>query len=419
MRRVVWLLVLAATVAVAGEGITLGEYRGRREALRKEIKGGVILLVGAREGDHGDIRTGFFQEPNFRYLTGWVEPGAVLVITPGEEMLFIPRRDPEQEKWTGPKADPADDGIREITGFDFVEPSETFESRLPELIGSAADVYTLTGQPYAERLRALLPLRELKDAGSAIARLRMMKSKAELALMRRSVEATIAAHRAAWKRMKPGLFEYQIAATMMEVYRDAGCERDAYAPIVGSGPNSTVLHYSSNRRRFDAGEVVLMDVGAECSGYAADITRTVPAGGRFTERQREIYKIVLGAQKAVIGAVKPGMTLNRNGPNSLYQIAYDYIDSHGADSEGHSLGRYFTHGIGHHIGLDVHDANDPARPLAAGMVITVEPGIYIPEESIGIRIEDMVLVTEDGGEVLSSALPKEPKQIERAVRKGS
>jgi Xaa-Pro aminopeptidase len=274
-------------------------------------------------------------------------------------------------------------------------------------------------RPDAAKLQATLPLREFADVETVVARLRMTKSEAELTLIRRSIDATMAAHRAAWERMAPGLHEYQIAATMSAVYFDAGCARHAYGPIVGSGPNSVILHYDRNSRRFDAGELVLMDVGAECDRYAADITRTVPASERFSERQREIYRIVLGAQEAVIAAVKPGMSLGKSGSNSLYRVAVDYIDSHGTDQNGDSLSKYFTHGIGHHIGLDVHDAADPSVALAPGMVITVEPGVYIPEENIGIRIEDMVLVTEDGAEVLTSDLPKGIQEIEKAIRKGS
>ena len=202
---------------------------------------------------------------------------------------------------------------------------------------------------------------------------------------------------------------------MVGTYLMDGCRRSAYAPIVGSGPNSTTLHYSRNSRRMDEGEVVVMDVAAECENYASDITRTVPANGKFTARQREIYEIVLGAQRAAIAAVKPGMTLTKKTPNNLYQIAYDYINTHGKDLHGEPLGKYFTHGLSHHVGLDVHDESDTTAPLKAGMVITIEPGIYIPEENIGVRIEDVVLVTETGAKVLSGALPVDPDEIERVI----
>jgi len=161
---------------------------------------------------------------------------------------------------------------------------------------------------------------------------------------------------------------------------------------------------------------VVMDVGAECSDYATDVTRTVPANGKFSARQREIYEIVLGAQKAAIAAIKPGMKMRGEG-ESLQKIAFDYINSHGKDLHGQPLGKYFVHGLGHHVGLDVHDPSDPNSALKAGMVITIEPGIYIPEENIGVRIEDTLLVTENGAKNLSGTLPREPGEIEKLVGK--
>jgi Xaa-Pro aminopeptidase len=160
----------------------------------------------------------------------------------------------------------------------------------------------------------------------------------------------------------------------------------------------------------DRGELLLMDVGAECAGYAADITRTIPVGARFTGRQREIYEVVLGAQNAVIASIKPGVALGE-----LTKTAREYINTHGKDLHGEPLGKYFTHGVSHHVGLDVHDATDFSQPLAEGNVITVEPGIYIPEENIGIRIEDMVQVTKDGARLMSGALPRDPGEIEKAL----
>ena len=160
---------------------------------------------------------------------------------------------------------------------------------------------------------------------------------------------------------------------------------------------------------------MVLDVGAQFSGYSADITRTIPANGKFTPRQREIYEIVLGAQNAAISAVKPGAQLCRKGDNSLFKIAYDYINTHGKDKQGKPLGQYFIHGLGHHIGLNVHDVGDTCRRLEPGMVITIEPGIYIPEENLGVRIEDDVLVTETGGKVLSEKLTRDPSEIERIM----
>jgi Xaa-Pro aminopeptidase len=413
MRLSGFLVALAAAQAYLCAAPAL--YQHRREDLRKTLKNGVTVLIGRGAHDSADLRSGFYQEPNFYYLTGWLEPGAILLLMPDGETIFIPRRDPDEEIWTGPKHGPDDPDVRALTGIDRVLPAESFEAEFRKAMESYPKLYGLADRPEAAKLKSLAPLRELVNAAPQIAKLRMDKSPEELDLLQRAIDVTLAAHRAAWKRAAPGLYEYQIATTMEAVYFDQGCERSAYAPIVGSGPNATVLHYSRNSRRMDRGELLLMDVGAECAGYAADITRTIPLGGKFTPRQREIYDIVLGAQNAVIAAIKPGMTIAKTTPNSLYKIAYDYINTHGKDRAGEPLGKYFTHGVSHHIGLEVHDASDTTAPLKEGMVITVEPGIYIPEESLGVRIEDMVLVTKDGARLLSGGLPREAAEIEKAI----
>ena len=390
------------------------EYRARRIELAKKLDDGVLVLFGHTEKGEENIRTGFFQESNFYYLTGWREPGAILLVAPPQDakpyaVFLLPRRHPDQEKWTGRKAGPDDANINQLTGFDTVLPVESFESELRKQLDRYSRIYTV-GERSTTELKALAPMRDVSDASQSIARLRMHKSPEELSLIQRSIDATLEAHRAAWKRAAPGDYEYQVAAAMTAVYFDHGCERNAYAPIVGSGPNSTILHYSRNSRRMDRGELLLMDVGAECAGYAADITRTIPVGAPFSKRQREIYEIVLGAQNAVIAAIKPGVPFG-----DLGKIAREYINTHGKDLHGEPLGKYFTHGIGHHVGLDVHDATDSSQPLAEGNVITVEPGIYIPEENIGIRIEDMVLVTKDGAKLMSGALARDPGEIEKAL----
>jgi len=442
MRRLWGLAVTLFAIGLAKAGPAhvadahmLGQYHARRIELRKSLDDGVTVLFGRGEQDE-DLRTGFFQESNFYYLTGWQEPGAILLLAPlpddshapgyaarakmPREILFLPERNPDREKWTGRKIGPEDENVREVTGFETVMPAERFESELHEVLQAYARIYTLTDQPAAARLKQLEPLREISNSASAIAKLRMTKSPEEIALIQRATDVTLEGHRAAWQHAAPGLYEYQVAATMNEIFMDSGCQRNAYAPIVGSGPDSVYLHYSRNSRRMDAGEVLLMDVAAECDGYASDITRTIPVSGKFTPRQKEIYEIVLGAQKAAIAAVKPGMMLSKTAPNnSLYKIAYDYINSHGKDLHGERLGKYFTHGLGHHVGLDVHDASDPSAPLEEGMVITIEPGIYIPEENLGVRIEDVVLVTEHGAKVLSAALPRDPGEIEKLLEKGA
>jgi len=400
-----FLLLLAPVFA---DGIPREEYQARRALLRKSLDG--VLVLFARADD--DVRD-YIQEPNFFYLTGWRDPGAVLMMTASEEILFLPPRSRTSEIFYGRVIDPNDSDVFQKTGFNAVLPRSAVETTFLRLIENAPEIYA---GPGAEKLKGLAPLHEEGNATALIAKLREMKSPAEVALIQKASDATVAAHLAAWHAMKAGKSEYEIAAVMTNTYFSMGCERSAYAPIVGSGPNSVILHYSANRRKMDSGEVVVMDVAAECGDYATDVTRTVPVNGKFSARQREIYEIVLGAQKAAIAAVKPGMKAGR-GEGTLYKIALEYIDTHGKDSHGAPLGKYFTHGLSHHVGLDVHDPAEPGVELKPGMVITIEPGIYIPEENIGVRIEDTILVTENGCKILSGALPKEVEEIEKLVGK--
>jgi Xaa-Pro aminopeptidase len=264
-------------------------------------------------------------------------------------------------------------------------------------------------------LKQAAPQITVKDIRSNLTELRLIKSFTELALLRQAIDLSLDAQFEAIKMMRPGLWEYQIAARMVDVHAMGGSEAEAYAPIVGAGPNSTSLHYDKLSRKIQDGDIVVMDVAAQYAGYAADITRTIPANGKFTSRQREIYEIVLGAQEAALRALKPGMDMCRKGDKSVYKIAYDYINTHGKDQNGKPLGQYFIHGLGHSIGLNVHDPGDLCKPLAPGMVITIEPGIYIPEENLGVRIEDDVLITETGFELLSQRLPRSPEEIEKIM----
>ncbi|HEX4277008.1 MAG TPA: Xaa-Pro aminopeptidase [Bryobacteraceae bacterium] len=421
-----FLLFFALSLQL-GAGVS-PEFAARRANVRKAIPDGVLVLFVSKESE--DLHESFFQQTDFYYLTGWEQPGAVLIVTPEadanapggaerakapREILFLPQRVVSEEKWTGRKLGPDDPDAAEVTGFARVMAAERFESELHSLLEIYPNLYALASDPAAGVLTKLAPARAVADARLSIARLRMEKSPAEIAEIQKATDASIDAHRAVWRSIKPGDYEYQAAAVMVATWMGEGCRRSAYAPIVGSGPNSSILHYSRNSRRMDAGEVTVIDAAAECDNYASDITRTIPVSGKFTPRQREIYEIVLGAQQAAIAAVKPGMTTGRNTPESLYKIAYDYINTHGKDLHGQPLGPYFTHGLSHHVGLDVHDAFDPAEALKAGMVITIEPGVYIPEENIGIRIEDIVLVTETGAKVMSGALPTAPDEIERGL----
>jgi Xaa-Pro aminopeptidase len=235
--------------------------------------------------------------------------------------------------------------------------------------------------------------------------------------IRKAVNASIAAHFAAMRSMKPDINEREISALMQYEWGKRGCERPAYAPIVGAGFNSTVLHYSDDSGPIQSGDVVVIDAAGEYSLYASDITRTLPATGKFTARQREIYDIVLGAQRAAMAAFQSGKShLRRDQSDSIHNVAYDYINTHGKDLHGEPLGKYFIHGLGHYVGLDVHDAGDYDVPLAPGMVFTIEPGIYIPEEKLGVRIEDMYYVDASGKLIqLTEELPHTADEVEHAM----
>jgi len=411
------LMGVAAFAVDAPAGIQPDEYRLRRAKVRERLakEKAILVLVGADEDERGDLRGRFFQEANFYYLSGWSEPGARLILTPNEEYLFLPPRSEVKERYTGPKLAPGDRNATGKTGFASVLSGKRFEVTLFQQLEAYEKIYGMIAVGRPSPIRGLIGQRPMENAAPLIFPLRQIKSPAELALIQRSADVSVNAHRAASRRATSGLFEYQVGATMTNIYFEAGCERSSYPPIVGSGPNSTILHYNRNDRRMDSGEVLLMDVAGECSMYAADITRTIPVNGKFSARQREIYDIVLGAQRAAIAAVKPGMRLAKDTEQSLHKIAFDYINTHGRSRSGEPLGKYFTHGLGHHVGLDVHDPGLPADPLRAGNVITIEPGIYIPEEGIGVRIEDMILVTESGHKVLTAALPSDPSAVEEAI----
>jgi len=438
--RVASALLLAASLAPvlgAWEREPLSVFAERRAKLAAAVNAPIVLFgyTGHEEANPSFV---FMQEENFYYLTGHNEEGAAMLLVPesaaqkgwngAREILYLPPRDLAEEKWNGPRMGPDDPGIQEKTGFARVETFEKLRDALASLVKNYPEIYTELPGPHDEGfphaanwskwVKDAAPQVSLKDVSSAVGTLRAIKSPGELSLMQKAIDPSIDAHLEAMKMMRPGLYEYQVAARMVEIHSYAGCETEAYAPIVGTGIDSTVLHYNKLDRRIEDGDIVLLDVGGQYSGYASDITRTIPANGKFTPRQREIYEIVLGAQNAALAVLKPGMTLYGSSSTSLQKIAMDYIDSHGKDKEGHSLGRYYIHGLSHHLGLDVHDASGLPHPLEPGMVITIEPGIYIPEENLGVRIEDDVLITPTGYKQLTARLPRSPDEIEKIMSDG-
>jgi Xaa-Pro aminopeptidase len=417
----VFATLLACTVlpCLQAQAINQHEYQARRQEVCKDLKG--VLAAFGRTSEEGEqLRSGFFQEPYFYYLTGWTEPDALLLLTKDEEEIFLPARDEHYERYYGHRTSAGDPDAQERSGFQRVLKSGGFERELFRLLGGGNTVNVIRAEPQSKSMAQLLAFRpgtSIEDATKRLNTLRSIKSSEEIGLLRKSAEISVEAQAAAYQAVAPGKYEYQIAATLEESWTNRGCERPAYAPIVASGLNSVVLHYSAGKGKMEAGDVLVMDAAAECSYYAADITRTLPVNGHFTARQREIYNVVLSAQLAAIEAVKPGAVIGRKETKaSLMQIAYNYMNTHGKDLHGEPLGKYVLHGLSHHVGLDVHDPGDIMQPLKPGMVITIEPGIYVRDEKIGVRIEDMVLVTDTGHEVLTAALPKQSSDIERLMK---
>lgn len=444
MRRIlIALLVLTASFTSALERQPNADYRARREKLVARTNGGAVVLFAATEAEGPNALYGFRQEDNFYYLTGWSEPGGALLIAPAAEatgsaparpyteVFFLPQRNPSQERWTGPKLGPGDSKAAEVTGFARVLPLDAMRDELARILPQPrATVYTdireagetspsAVGIEWLRRANAFPNYIGFADVKPLVNALRLIKDKGEIALIRKATDASIAAHQAVPRAMRPGVTEQQISALMQYEFGRRGCERPAYSPIVGAGFNSTVLHYSKSSAAIQDGDLVVMDVGGEYSMYATDITRTLPANGKFTPRQREIYGIVLGALEAAEKAFAAGKsTLGRTNATSLHKVAADYINSHGKDRNGQPLGRYFIHGLSHYVGLNVHDPGDSNAPLAPGMVFTIEPGIYIPEEKLGVRIEEIYYVDESGKLVnLTAGLARTAEEAERAMAK--
>jgi Xaa-Pro aminopeptidase len=400
------LLLLATTASLSAlEKEPLTEYASRRARVAEQIKGSALILFGAPDSE----LVKFKQEDNFYYLTGFSEPDAALLIDASgdttEEILFVQPRNPDQERWTGVTMSSGDEG-QKITGMKSVQVNSELKSRVARVAQKGVKLFTLTTDKRSiEQLRNLAPT-DAQNIGPLIAGLRIRKAPTELALMDKTVKITLSGQEAAARTIKPGIWEYEIEAAVEYEFRRRGAERPSFPSIIGSGPNSTVLHYNASTRRMQAGDLVVVDIGSEYSGYAGDVTRTYPVSGKFTPRQREIYQIVLDAQKEALAAIKPGVTIRQ-----VHQAALNYIRSKGYANE-------FPHGTSHHLGLYVHDVGDTRRALEPGMVITVEPGIYLDKEQLGVRIEDDVVVTENGYRMMSD-FPREISEIEALMARSS
>jgi Xaa-Pro aminopeptidase len=415
-------------------------YRERRRRLLEKTGAGTVVLWGAGdERGYGDVGT-FRQSSDFFYLTGVELPNAILVLRPGDggDMLFLPPRDENVERWTGPKWGPGEDAA-EVFGFDEVlssEPSEiVLDARrrpVPGIEGrlhgwlSEPDAVLWTDLPaaaggsplppthrFVAGLRERLPSFSVRDLTEHIHALRVIKEAGEIALMRKAVAATIEGHRRAAAAIRPGVAEGLVDGAVYAAFRKAGAEGLAFPTIVGSGANATTLHYDQNAGTCGEGEIVVVDIGARFGYYCGDLTRSYPVNGRFSERQREIYDLVLEAHDRAAEAMRPGISVFE-----LRKIAYGVFEASAVrDSKGQKLGQYFIHGLGHQLGLDAHDPGAAdERLLEPGMVITNEPGIYIPDEALGVRIENDFLIIDDGAENLSAALPTAALDIEAMMK---
>ncbi|WP_426208710.1 aminopeptidase P N-terminal domain-containing protein [Massilia sp. TWP1-3-3] len=386
-------------------------YAARRAALMQAMGDGVAVIYAEGQDDSAGHR----QSPDFLYLTGVEEKGAVLVLAHKErtyrEFLYLPSRDPEAERVSGMR-DPIDTALRAKYGFEKIHRSGALLGGLIDMASRSPTLWQVTRPGAATEPKDLelygkvqkrVPGVAVKSLLWTLASMRARHDDAELAIMQRSIRITEEGFRAAWQAVCPGASEGEVRAEAERVWRMRGSRRAAYDSIVGSGPNGAILHYARSERVMRDGELVLMDMGAEYAHYATDITRTVPVNGRFSAEQRKLYDIVLRAQQAALALARPGATYE-----DLDKAARKVIDEAG-------YGDYFIHGLGHFVGLDVHDAGAYHKALEAGMVVTIEPGIYIPEKALGIRIEDEVLITPNGARYLSNGLPRTADEIERAM----
>lgn len=434
--------------------ITSEAYRKRRERLMAEVPPDSAILVPAATLSvrNQDSEYPFRQDSDFHYLCGFPEPQAWLLLLPGREagesVLFCLPRDPAAEAWTGRRVGPR----RAVTryGVDEAWPLEARDEQLLDLLAGRRTIYLSLGNDralsLAGKMREGLKARERRGppAPSAYADIdvllheqRLIKSEDELALMRKAGKITARAHAHAMQTVRPGMFEYQLQATLEHAFVMAGARAPAYSTIVGSGANGCILHYMENDAAMAAGDLVLVDAGAEYHLYAGDITRTFPVSGRFSEPQRQLYEIVLGAQQRALRAVRPGATLKgihdgvvRDLTAGLVALGLVEGPVETAVEQGYYK-RFYLHGTSHWLGLDVHDVGayqvqGASRALAPGMVLTVEPGLYIPDDldiaeqwrGIGIRIEDNVVVTTQGCEVLTEGVPKRVREIEALMAQG-
>jgi Xaa-Pro aminopeptidase len=408
--------------------VPVANLTARRNALLARMGPGVAVLRSAGERD---IESDYPQDSDFRqdndffYLTGLETPGSYLVLqvrdsAPARVILYLPARDTAQERWTGPKLGPGPEATA-LTGIDDVRPADKAEAEIRGFaFTSGRRVLLKFGDRTLEDLylRGLAlngPALKVEDLRPMLAAQRLVKDDDEIRRMRRAATISTDGHDAAIRRSVPGMWEYEIEGILEGTFRYEGAERLGYPSIVGTGIDATVLHYDLSRRQTGPNDLVVMDAAAEFGYYTADVTRTFPVNGKFSARQKALYELVLATQQAAMDSVHPGQLMG-----NLGRIARTYMKEHSGDlCAPKSCDAYFIHGLGHWIGMDVHDVGDYRTPLAPGMMLTIEPGIYIPAESIGIRIEDDFLVTDSGYVMMSSGAPRTVADIEKLMAAGA
>ena len=417
MNVLVRILVVSLSFTCTAYAQDAETFKARRQAVMDAMDGGVAVLYGAG-GSSAIVRAGYIQESNFYYLTGVSEPGAALILAPGDhrynEVLFLQRRDVEDEDWNG-RREPLGDALNDALGCEEVTRINRLPGYLTNMLQKDRKAVFLGPIVGAESdlprelqilrdAQARVPGTTLENMAGLIAEMRRVKDDWEVEQIQRAVDITGKGILAAMKSVEPGMMEFQLQSILEHAYELEGAQFRGFSTILAAGTNATVLHYGANDQPINDSGLVLIDTGAAWKHYTADITRTFPVNGTFSERERELYELVLRASDAAIARVRVGA----DHENDIQMTAQNIIDEAG-------YGEYFIHGIGHFVGLDVHDVGDYRRPLKEGVVLTVEPGIYIPEEGIGIRIEDVVLVTRDGPVVLSRHIPRTIEEIEAAM----
>lgn len=467
MRKILFAVICVMSAASAQQDSTLkyiqydtdlispATYKARRDSVMKMIgqDAAAIFYSAPERMRNADVDYLYRQSDNFYYLTGFTEPNSILILSPKgikikindstsqtvNEALFVQEKNPMAETWTGRRY--GSEGAIKLIGLQFAMTNDKFKSAFSSVMFSGIKYLyapAITSDVNGEIRDLLSPLQnwidnvkvrnskvELRDPSAMVHTMRIIKSKEEIEMLKKASEISAIAHNQAMMSVEPGIFEYELQALYEYLFRRQGAEYTGYPCINGAGENSVILHYNTNRKKINNGDLVLSDCAAEYRGYSSDVTRTYPANGKFTKEQKEIYQVVLNAQNAAIGVIKPGV-LWRDVSAAADSVIENGLFALGIikEKDGKKFRKFFNHGLGHPVGLNVHDVGQST--LVAGMLYTVEPGIYIPETSvgvdpkylnIGVRIEDVILVTETGNKNFSEGTPREINEIESLMKK--